>query len=167
MGNSAHLGGRDKGWCASLEQRSLAQGLKDPEPHQLTMAAPVVHFEIHASDRPALMQFYADVFGWSGQPMEGMDYTVLMPMQGENPEDPPPEGIGGGMMDRQGPVPDVGAPVNGFVCVLQVNDLEATRAAVAKHGGVEAVPPFDIEGVGRAYYFRDPDNNLVGAMQPA
>ncbi len=130
------------------------------------MAAPVVHFEIHASDRPALAKFYEDVFGWSTRSMEGMPYTLIMPMEGENPQDPPPEGIAGGMLDRQGPNPAPGAPVNGFVCVLQVDDLDDAHAQVLQHGGSEAVAPFDVEGVGRVFYFHDPAGNIVGCMQP-
>ncbi len=130
------------------------------------MAAPVVHFEIHATDRPGLAQFYEDVFGWSTRSMDGMPYTLVMPMEGENPEDPPPEGIAGGMLDRQGSAPEAGAAVNGFVCVIQVENLEGTHAKVLEHGGTEAVPPFEVEGVGRVFYFHDPDGNMVGCMEP-
>ncbi len=132
------------------------------------MGSPVVHFEIHASDRPALASFYAEVFGWNHASAPGMPYTLLGPT-GEDPAagEAPSDGIGGGMMDRKGPAAEAGAPVNGFVCVIQVDDLAATEAAVQRHGGEVTVPQMDVPGVGRVFYFRDPDGNLVGVLQPA
>ncbi len=130
------------------------------------MAAPVVHFEVHADDRPALAAFYERVFGWKTMAAPGMPYTLLFPTGGGEPGQPQPVGIGGGMMDRQGPRPEAGAPVNGFVCVLEVADLDASHQAVLANGGATALEPFDVEGVGRVFYFHDPAGNIVGCMQP-
>lgn len=132
------------------------------------MGSPVIHFEIHASDRPAVAAFYETVFGWKTLSAPGMPYTLLWPT-GEDlqPGQPPATGIGGGMLDRQGGPPEDGAPVNGFVCILQVEDVEATKDAVLAHGGQTALEPMDVEGVGRVYYFKDPDGNVAGALQPA
>lgn len=133
------------------------------------MAAPVVHFEIHATDRPALARFYEEVFGWATQSAPQMPYTLLYP-NGKARQDRDEElagpGIAGGMMDRRGPAPEKGAPVNGFTCVIQVEDLDATKEAILAHGGETALEPMDIEGVGRVYYFHDPSGNIVCAMQP-
>lgn len=132
------------------------------------MAAPVVHFEIHASDRPALVRFYEKVFGWTTKSVEGMPYTLVWPT-GEDlgPGQPPSTGIGGSMLDRQGPAPGDGAPVSGFTCILQVEDLDATYEAVKEHGGSIALEPMEVEGVGRVFYFKDPDGNIAGCLQPA
>lgn len=131
------------------------------------MSAPVVHFEIHANDRAALTQFYETVFGWKSMGMEGQPYTLLFPTGEMDPGQMPSMGIGGGMMDRQGPAPEKGQPVNGFTVVIQVDDLDATMALIHEHGGETAVEPMDIEGVGRAYYFHDPSGNIVCALQPS
>lgn len=131
------------------------------------MAAPVVHFEIHASNRPALAQFYETVFGWSTMSVEGMPYTLVFPTGEATPGKAPSEGIGGGMLDRMGDAPVDGAPVNGFVCIIQVSDLQASYDAVKANGGAIALEPFDVEGTGRVFYFHDPDANIVGVMQPA
>ncbi len=132
------------------------------------MGSPVIHFEIHASDRPAVAKFYEEVFGWNHVSAPGMPYTLLGPT-GEDPGsgEAPTEGIGGGMMDRNGSAPEDGAPVNGFVCIIQTDDLDGTYDRVLKHGGRIAVERQDIEGVGRGFYFKDPDGNLAGVMQPA
>lgn len=129
------------------------------------MAAPLVHFEIHATNRQELATFYESVFGWSTNAIEQMPYTLISPTGG-NPQEPPLEGIGGGMLDRQGPAPQLGAPVNGFVCVIQVDDLVATKSAILAHGGGIALDIMTIQGVGQVFYFHDPDRNLVGCMQP-
>ncbi len=132
------------------------------------MGSPVVHFEIQASDRPALAQFYAEVFGWTHVAAPGMPYTLLGPT-GEDPStgEEPSSGIGGGMLDRNGPAPQDGAGVNGFVCVIQVDDLDETHRRVDQHGGRIVVEPMDVQGVGRVFYFTDPDGNLAGVLQPA
>lgn len=129
------------------------------------MAAPVIHFEIHATDRAALAAFYEKVFGWKTMAAPGMPYTLLFPTGTGDPGQPQGDGIGGGMLDRQGPRADDGAPVNGFVCILHVADVAATREAVLAHGGLVALEPFDVEGVGRVFYFKDPDGNIAGALQ--
>lgn len=133
------------------------------------MAAPIIHFEIHASDRPDVARFYEGVFGWATQSAPGMPYTLVYP-NGQARTSPDQElegpGIAGGMLDRQGPAPEDGAPVNGFVCILQVENVEATKEAVLAHGGRTALEPMDVEGVGRVYYFKDPAGNIAGALQP-
>ena len=134
------------------------------------MASPVVHFEIHANDRAALASFYEQVFGWATQAAPGMPYTLLYPngkARASHDDALEGPGIAGGMMDRQGPAPEKGAPVNGFTCVIQVEDLATTKAAILAHGGETALDEMDIEGVGRVYYFHDPSGNIVCAMQPA
>lgn len=131
------------------------------------MSAPVVHFEIHANDRAALARFYEEVFGWSTMATEAMPYTLLFPTGEATPGQAPRVGIGGGMMDRQGPAPEKGQPVNGFTCVIQVDDLAATKAAILSNGGDTALDEMDVDGVGRVYYFHDPSGNIVCAMQPA
>lgn len=130
------------------------------------MAAPVVHFEIHATDRAALAAFYENVFGWKTMAAPGMPYTLLFPTGAGEPGMPQGVGIGGGMMDRMGGPPADGAPVNGFTCILEVEDLDHAYQGVQAHGGAIALEPMDIEGVGKVFYFKDPDGNIVGCLQP-
>lgn len=127
------------------------------------MAAPVVHFEIHANDPDRARAFYGDVFGWTSNDVPGMEqgYWLLDTGKGDGP------GIQGGMLVRRGPAPQEGQPVNAFVCIISVEDLDATHAAVTEAGGTIAMPPFEVPGVGRVFYGRDPEGNLFGAMEPA
>ena len=131
------------------------------------MSAPIIHFEIHATDRPGLARFYEEVFGWTTMSAPGMPYTLIWPT-GEDlqPGQPPSVGIGGGMLDRNGAAPKDTDGVNAFVCIVQVEDVDATQKTVLAHGGRTALDPMDVPGVGRVYYFKDPDGNLAGALQP-
>ncbi len=131
------------------------------------MGSPVVHFEIHANDRAELAAFYETVFGWKTVAAEGMPYTLLFPTGEGEPGQPQSVGIGGGMMDRQGPAPEKGQPVNGFTCVIEVEELAATKEAILANGGETALDDMDIPGVGTVYYFHDPSGNIVCALQPA
>jgi len=49
--------------------------------------------------------------------------------------------------------------------VIQVNDLEATLAAVEAAGGTIVDPIFAFPG-GRRLHFRDPDGHVLAAMVP-
>jgi predicted enzyme related to lactoylglutathione lyase len=113
----------------------------------------VVHFEIHAGDCDRAERFYREVFGWRIDRWEGspIDYRLV------TTGDPAGPGINGAITERRGPAPGDDAPMSGFVCT--------ERAAAA--GGRRVVEPRDVEGVGRVAYFRDPEGNVVGALQPA
>lgn len=123
----------------------------------------VVHFEIHASDCDRAERFYRDVFGWRIDRWQGspIDYRLV------TTGDPATPGINGAITERKGPEPGDDTPVSGFVCTVEVEDLEAVTERATAAGGRRVVEPRDIEGVGRVAYFRDPDGNLVGALQPA
>ena len=52
------------------------------------------------------------------------------------------------------------------LAVIEVDDLEATEAAVKEAGGTISQPIFAFPG-GRRFHFRDPNGNELAAMQPA
>lgn len=54
-----------------------------------------------------------------------------------------------------------------FVCTIEVEDIDAIEQAIAAAGGVQVVDRQSLEGVGSFSYFKDPDGNIFGAMQPA
>lgn len=122
----------------------------------------VVHFEIHASDPDRSQQFYQDVFGWEVQVMgpELGNYRVLT----TGTQEP---GINGGMMMRRGAAPEEGAPVNGYVCIIGVDNIHDTLEKIEKAGGTVATDIMDVPGVGLIAYRKDPDGNIFGVIQPA
>jgi uncharacterized protein len=119
----------------------------------------VVHFEIHASDPEVLVSFYSTVFGWKISKWEGpVEYWVVG--TGEGP------GIDGGILRRQGAAAYSGAPVNAYVCTIGVASLDQSQAAILNTGGSIAVERNEIPGIGLLAYFKDPDGNIFGVLQP-
>jgi len=125
------------------------------------MSARVVHFEVPFDDADRASSFYRDVFDWQLQSMPEMNYTIVStgPVRDEGmPAEP--GYIGGGMMQRQ-------APVNTPVITLEVDDIDATLAAVEKHGGAAVGEKLQVGEMGFAAYFNDSEGNLMGLWQTA
>ena len=123
----------------------------------------VVHFEIHAADVPRAVTFYTDVFGWKSEDwtaMVGSPYIGLM----TGPDDQP--GINGAVMQRSGENMPTGGPVAGAVLTVQVDDFDATAAAIEKAGGSVALPKMALAGMAWQGYFHDTENNVFGIHQP-
>jgi predicted enzyme related to lactoylglutathione lyase len=118
-----------------------------------------VHFEIHASNPQQLVDFYADLFGWSFHKWEGAEYWLISTGDKEKP------GVDGGLVQRRGPAAVEGAAVNAFVVTVDVADLDGDLAKAMASGGSMAVPKMPIPGVGWLAYIKDPDGNILGMMQ--
>jgi predicted enzyme related to lactoylglutathione lyase len=118
-----------------------------------------VHFEIHATDPQRSREFYEQVFGWTFQQWGDQPYWILL--TGDEGQ----AGINGGMVPRQGGVPETGAPVNAFVVTIDVDDLDQTMETALKLGGEVRLPRLPVPGVGWLAYLADPDGNLFGVMQ--
>jgi predicted enzyme related to lactoylglutathione lyase len=122
----------------------------------------VIHFEIHADDPERAQRFYTGVFGWNAQHFGGpMDYRLLT----TGPDDE--IGINGAVLKRQGAAPEPSAPVNAYVCTIQVDSIEDTERAVPAAGGEQVLEAMDVPEVGRLAYFKDTEGNIFGALQPA
>ncbi len=118
------------------------------------MPAIVRHFAIHADDVPRAKAFYEAVFGWAFSPWGPPNFYQIKNA-----------GIGviGALQERRTPLS--GAGMRGYEITVGVDDLAATTAAVAAHGGTNLTPPYRIEGVGELVFFDDPEGNHVGVMQ--
>jgi predicted enzyme related to lactoylglutathione lyase len=127
------------------------------------MSNRIVHFEIHAGDAERAMQFYRDVFGWEfPRWMEDPPYWGVMTASRESKE----LGINGGLMKRMGNAPADGAPVNAFVCTVQVDSYDSIHQRILKSGGTIAVPKHAIPGMAWQGYYKDPEGNIFGVHQP-
>ena len=121
----------------------------------------VTHFEIHATDPDVLAAFYAGVFGWRFNRWDGpMEFWSIVTGSQDEP------GIDGGLVRRRGPRAAEGQPVNAFVCTVTVASAADSLSRATELGGTVAVPRMAIPGVGWLGYFKDPDGNIVGVMQP-
>ncbi|MEK7530538.1 MAG: VOC family protein [Patescibacteria group bacterium] len=121
------------------------------------------HFEIHASEPEKLAEFYRTVFGWEITKWEGgqMEYWMVMTA----PKDSTEPGISGGLVRRMGKAPVQGAPVNGFVVTIQVDNYDAIHDKIMAAGGTVALPKMALVGMAWQGYYLDPDNNILGLHQ--
>ena len=117
----------------------------------------VVHFDVAADDLPRARRFYERVFGWRFRAWGPPDFFLIA----TGPDDDP--GIHGALTRRQHPLAAGGR--NGFECTICVDDLEATRESIERHGGQILLEPMEIPSVGRLIQFHDTEGNVVCAMQ--
>ncbi|MGA9946352.1 MAG: VOC family protein [Candidatus Cybelea sp.] len=120
----------------------------------------VVHFEIHAGDPEVASSFYSSVFGWKISKWDGpTEYWLVSTGEGR--------GIDGGIAPRRGGTPLDNAAVNAYVCTIGVESFDDTQAAILRYGGTVAVDRQEIPSVGLLAYFKDPDGNIFGVLQPS
>lgn len=119
-----------------------------------------VHFEIHASDPNKSIVFYQALFGWRFEryPIPGVYYGVIT-------GDEKTPGINGGLIQRMGPPPVDGAPVNAWTVTVDVANIDTTFAKALELGGHEALPKMAIPHVGYVAYIKDVDGNIIGLHQ--
>ncbi len=123
----------------------------------------VVHFEIHAKDMDTLQKFYQDCFGWEVQVM-GKEYGGYRVLMSGSKED---VGVNGGMVLRKGDLPKDGAPVNAYVCIIGVKNIDEILRKVDAAGGTVATEKMDVPDVGLLAYRKDPEGNIFGILEPS
>jgi uncharacterized protein len=123
----------------------------------------VIHFEIHAGDPHRAMAFYSRLFDWTFQKFAGgaLDYWLINTGAASEP------GINGGMLRRAGPNPDPAqpTPVIGFVCTVDVADVDQTIAAALAASGSIAFHKMAIPGLAWVAYLKDTESNVFGVYQ--
>lgn len=120
-----------------------------------------------------MQAFYKELFGWNFMNMGGEygDYRVIATGPGPDelagkPMKMEEVGINGGLTARKGDIAADGAPVNAFVNIIGVDDVDATMAKAQTLGGTVALPAMEVPNVGRLGYLKDPDNNIFGVIKP-
>lgn len=126
------------------------------------MANRLGHFEIHATNPEELAKFYTTVFGWEIKKWDSPAMEYWMVMTGERDE---AGGINGGLIRRKGEASAVGAPVNGFVCTMIVDDYNDIHEKILANGGTVALPKMALAGMAWQGYYLDTDNNIFGVHQ--
>ena len=108
--------------------------------------------ELGAPDPTAAGAFYAGLFGWTVNPgpPEAGGYIVAE-LNGRSVA-----GIG----SQQNPAPPV------WATYINVDDADATAAAITAAGGTVMMPPTDVMDVGRMAIFTDPVGAVCGLWQP-
>ncbi|GAA1354228.1 VOC family protein [Falsarthrobacter nasiphocae] len=123
----------------------------------------VVHFEIHADNPERAVAFYRDAFGWT---VEDWSEFAGMPYFGVKTGEEGTMGIDGAIMQRQAPLDGIGAPVNGAVLTLGVEDFDAAATRILDAGGSVALEKYALPGMAWQGYFHDTENNVFGIHQP-
>lgn len=116
------------------------------------MSNPLCHFEIMTGNSEKAQAFYGSVFDWQFDDQSMPGYTLIN--TGTEPTGavfPKPDDVSGGCVN----------------VYFQVQDLDATLAAVTEHGGKVLVPKTAIPNVGHFAMFADPEGIAIGVMQPA
>jgi uncharacterized protein len=120
------------------------------------MGNPVVWFEVMGEDGEKLRSFYGDLFGWTYESVEGMDYGMV---QGANGGEMP--AIPGGV----GTKPE-GAP-SYQTFYVGVDDVPAALAKAESLGGKTLVPEMELPMGGKIAILGDPEGNMIGLFKPA
>jgi predicted enzyme related to lactoylglutathione lyase len=120
------------------------------------MANPVVHFEIIGKDGDKTKQFFADLFGWSINSDNPMNYGLTDP--GENDIG---RGIAGGIGGAM-------SGSEGYVTVyVQVDDVETALAKAESLGGTRIFGPETIMGGLTLGLFNEPEGKTIGVLHGA
>jgi uncharacterized protein len=118
------------------------------------MGNPVVWFEVMGKDGAKLRSFYGELFDWTYENVEGMDYGMV---QGASAENMP--SIPGGI----GTAPE-GAP-NYQTFYVAVDDIPAALEKAESLGGTKMVEPMDLPMGGKIAIFSDPEGNMIGLFK--
>ncbi len=122
-----------------------------------------IHFEIHAEDPQRARDFYATVFGWTFEDWsEYAGVTYFGATTG--PEGEP--GINGAILPRPVPGGGPGAPVNGAVLTLGVEDYDTSHDQILAAGGQVALAKQALPGMAWQGYYLDTEGNVFGIHQP-
>jgi uncharacterized protein len=116
------------------------------------MGNPVVWFEVMGENGQKLRSFYGDLFGWTYEEVEGMDYGMV--------QNPPAEGqIAGGI----GTKPQEAPSYQTFY--VGVEDVQGTLDRAESLGGRKLVGPMDLPMGGTIAIFGDPEGNMIGLFK--
>lgn len=117
----------------------------------------VIHFEIQSDNPRRASQFYQKVFGWKIQKIKGQDYWLVKTGLIDDP------GIDGSVF---GDSIDIENKTNGFICVVDVFDIERYLSLIKANGGKVIRPITKMKKVGLISYCQDPEKNLFAILEP-
>jgi predicted enzyme related to lactoylglutathione lyase len=110
--------------------------------------APIVFFDIAATELAGQAAFYRDVFHWSIDPSGRLSVPVTAPLEGAlRVEQPQAE------------------PVAERVLYVGVPDVSAKLAEIVAHGGSVIFPRSEFKGVAVIALFKDPAGNRMGLVE--
>ncbi|HET9826701.1 MAG TPA: VOC family protein [Chitinophagaceae bacterium] len=117
------------------------------------MSSRVIHFEIPASDPNAVVKFFQDTFGWKIERYSDQPYWLCTTGKGDE------AGIDGAIMQKESGAHHVQNTIG-------VDNIEESRKTIVANGGTLTSEVMDIPNIGKFCYFKDPDGNVHGIIQP-
>lgn len=111
----------------------------------------IVHVELYSEDVDATRAFYGDVFGWTFEDVDGMDYTMFRAPS-------PPHG---GLLAREDG--DYRPPPT--LVYLNADDLDGTRGAIEDAGGDLTVAEVEVAAEGAFAVFEAPGGVVQAAWE--
>jgi predicted enzyme related to lactoylglutathione lyase len=122
------------------------------------MGQPVVHFEVIGKDGGKLRSYYSELFGWTPDADNPMNYGLVQREDNVNPDG---IGIAGGI--GQGP-----DGYEGHVTFyVEVPDVEESLARAERLGGTRVMGPETIMDSIVLGQFTDPEGHVIGVVQSA
>ncbi len=118
------------------------------------MGQPVVHFEVVGKDGAKLQGYYGELFGWSMNADNPMNYALVEAEESDNGK-----GIPGGI--GQGPEGYEGH----LTFYVEVPDVEASLQQAESLGGTRVMGPETVMPDVTLGQFTDPEGNVVGLIQ--
>ncbi len=125
---------------------------------------PIVHFEMPATDRERMAEFYANSFGWRSELLgpEMNEYVLVTTSEVDEQMMPKNRGeINGGFYKKTDDL-----PIQGTTVVIQVDDIRESIQKVTAAGGKILGEPDMIPDVGMFVYFEDIEGNIAGMLEP-
>ena len=118
-----------------------------------------IWYELLSNDAHASKTFYEKVIGWTVHDAEpgGMDYRMIDTGGGD---------FVGGLMNLT-PEMKSGGAMPRWLFYIGVDDVDATVAKIEEKGGGVIMPAFDMPGVGRMAFVRDPQGVPFYVMRGA
>ncbi len=115
------------------------------------MANKIVHWELMGADGKGLSDFYAGLFDWNIEPVEGFD--------GYNLVDGEQTGVGGAVGTGPEEMP------NYLTIYVEVESIDDHLAKIGAAGGSTVMPRTEIPGTVTYALFSDPAGNVVGLVE--
>ena len=109
----------------------------------------VTHFEIEGPDGKQLQGFYADLFGWSIDASNPMNYGIVQPTE---------NGIGGGITASQDGKPSV-------TVYVEVDKVQPFLEKAVAAGGKVVMERTELPGMVTFAQFQDPAGNVIGLAE--
>ena len=114
-------------------------------------ASPIVHFEIMGADGAGLKDFYAKLFDWNTEPVEGFNEYHMVDSDGV--------GLGGAVGQGSEEMP------NYLTLYIEVPDINVQLERVGEAGGSTIMPRTEIPDMVTFALFADPAGNVVGLVE--